>query len=752
MRIQPNFSSWTLRKKLISIIMMGSTVCLLVSLLVMVGSSVNSRNKESLQELVGLADVLAENGHAALLFSDRVEAKRLLESLGSHPAISSAWLVTADKTLLSSWSRSGMTEAVPFDYKVESRQLRSDFWLSRADLYMPVTIGKEKIGYVLLKADFTERWKSYLADLEKGLGGAALALLVVFVLSARLQRVISQPIEELADTARAIANNKTYELRVSQRTNDEIGGLVLAFNKMLEEIQKRDENLTTQRDHLEETVNMRTAELRTILENTPDTIARYDRNCRRIYANQAFGVLAKDGIPALMGKTPSEYPGGSNAEIYEAKLKEVFATGENTYFNLIWKSDFGKDICSYIQLTAERDSSGSVISVLAVGRDISELNEYQAELQRKELAKTSFLAAASHDMRQPLAAANLFISALKFTELNVYQDQLVQRLELAMSNFNSLLDALLNVSKLDAGIIKPEYTSINVTELLIWLEQNLEPLASEKGIKLKFYFSVKESFAVRSDLRLIQSVLMNLVSNAVKFTSKGGVLVSARRRGSDVLFQVWDTGLGIKSEHLDRVFDEFYQINNPQGDRTRGLGLGLSIVKRALSLLGQKITCRSQYERGSVFEFRLPLDVESNQMQRKDVAAALQEDFDLAAFVRNKRFVVVEDDALVAEALGKALQGMGGEVKLYENAEAALSHATEDADFYIVDFMLSGSLNGMQFLNLLCQKRGKRVKAVMMTGDTSPAFVREAENCAWPVHHKPVSLSKLIWSFRTQVE
>ena len=389
--------------------------------------------------------------------------------------------------------------------------------------------------------------------------------------------------------------------------------------------------------------------------------------------------------------------------------------------------------------------------VLAVGRDISELNEYQAELQRKELAKTNFLAAASHDMRQPLAAANLFISALKFTELNVYQDRLVQRLELAMSNFNSLLDALLNVSKLDAGVIKPEYTSINVTELLIWLEQNLEPLASEKGIKLKLYFPVKESFVVRSDIRLVQSVLMNLVSNAVKFTSKGGVLVSARRRGIDVLFQVWDTGLGIKSEHLDKVFDEFYQINNPHGDRARGLGLGLSIVKRALSLLGQKITCRSRYERGSVFEFRLPLDVESNRMVQRDVAAALREDVDQAAFVRGKRFVVVEDDALVGEALSKTLLGMGGEVELFDAAEAALNHADiEEADYYIVDFMLGGQLNGIQFLNLLSQKQGKRVKAAMMTGDTSPTFVREAANCPWPVHHKPVSLAKLISSISAQ--
>lgn len=751
MRILPDFTSWTLRNKLVSIIMMSSAVCLLVSLAVLAGSSISSRNKDSLQELSGLAEMLAENGQAALIFADRVEAKRLLESLESHSAISSAWLVTADKTVLASWSRDGKVETVPADYQVESRQLRSDFWSRSADLYLPVTRDKEPIGYVLLKADFTGHWKNYLADLQKALGGAGLALLVVFLLAARLQRVISQPIEELAATARAIANSKTYELRVPQRTNDEIGELVLAFNKMLGEIQKRDESLTRQRDHLEEEVGKRTAELRTILENTPDTIARYDRQCRRIYVNQAFGALAKDGIQSLMGKTPSECPGGHKSITYEAKLKKVFATGENTSFNLKWTGNSGREICSHIRLTAEKDSAGNIISVLGVGRDITELNEYQAELQRRDLDKSNFLAAASHDMRQPLAAANLFINALKFSGLNPGQNQIVQRLELAMSNFDSLLGALLDVSKLDAGVVKPAYTSIKVTELFVWLEQNLEPLANEKGVKLNLYFPVNEALFVRSDINLLQSVLMNLVSNAIKFTAQGGILVSARKRGSDVLFQVWDTGSGIKSEHLEKIFDEFYQVDNPQGDRARGLGLGLSIVKRALLLLGQKITCRSQYRRGSVFGFRLPLDVESHELRQQDIAATPKEDIDPTAFIRGKRFVVVEDDPLVAEALCKTLLGMGGEVTLFDSAEVALNHANiGEADYYIVDFMLGGSLNGMQLLNLLCQKRKQQVKAVMMTGDTSPIFVRAAVNCAWPVHHKPVAMDKLISSLRAQ--
>jgi len=382
MHILPNMSRWSLHNKIVSIIMLGSAVCLFVSFTVLVASSAASRYEDSLSNLSGLADVLAESGQAALVFADQQEAGRLLASLKEHREISSAWLVAGDGVVLSSWSRNGTTGNAPPGYRVPQRQLHSDFWSKRAELYSPVSKGTEQIGYVLLHADFTEQWNRQLAGLWKALGGAAVALVVVFLLAIRLQRVISQPIMELADTARAIAHDKTYELRVPQRTHDEIGELVLAFNNMLSEIQERDEHLSLHRARLEEEVARRTTELRTILENTPDTIARYDRDCRRIYVNPAFGALTDGGVAALLGKKPSDYPGGQSSAIYESKVNEVFATGEDSYFELKWLGNTGKEICSHIRLTAERDLSGNIVSVLGVGRDITELNNSRSELNQ----------------------------------------------------------------------------------------------------------------------------------------------------------------------------------------------------------------------------------------------------------------------------------------------------------------------------------------------------------------------------------
>ena len=270
MRSRLKLSACSLRTKLVSIIMLGSVVCLLVSLAVLVMSTAKSRYDDSLRQLSGLAEVLSENGQAALAFGDRQEAARLLESLKEHPEVRAASLLASDGSVLASWGNGGWAATPPTGAGGNELQLESSFWSRRATLYEPVMRGSERLGYLLLEADFTSQWWGELSNLGMALAGGALALLVVFLLAMRLQRLISQPIEELADTARTIAQEKAYGLRVPQRTRDEIGQLVQAFNGMLEEIQRRDRDLTRSRDQLEEEVAQRTAELRKSKEEAED--------------------------------------------------------------------------------------------------------------------------------------------------------------------------------------------------------------------------------------------------------------------------------------------------------------------------------------------------------------------------------------------------------------------------------------------------------------------------------------------------
>ena len=261
MKSFPNLSNWSLRNKLVFLIVLSSAISMLVSFSVLFGSSLRSSNNESLQQLSGISDILAENAQAALVFGDRTEAKRLLDALQEHREIDAAWILDAKGKTLAAWNRNGKVKSAPGNYKVVSKQLHSDIWMKSADLYRPVVRGKERIGYILLQADFSERWSTYLANFETGLAVFALSLLVIYFLATRLQRVISQPIRDVANTARTIANDKAYDLRVPQHASDEIGDLIMAFNHMLSEIQDRDESLLRHQDRLEKEVTKRTAEL-----------------------------------------------------------------------------------------------------------------------------------------------------------------------------------------------------------------------------------------------------------------------------------------------------------------------------------------------------------------------------------------------------------------------------------------------------------------------------------------------------------
>src|SRR5512135_709276 len=389
----------------------------------------------------------------------------------------------------------------------------------------------------------------------------------------------------------------------------------------------------------------------TILNKSPYGIAVFSADGPCIMANEAYVRNVGGTMEKVLEQNYRSIASWQATGITDVALKAL-ETGQDIKGDFEGVTTFGKKV--FFEFTFSPLAIQGKPHLVLMMNDIMDrvllqesLVSSMHQIEEKEVAKTRFLAAAGHDLRQPLAAANLFIGALKLTAPTPQQDSIIQRLDQSLATFKGMLDALLNVSKLEAGVIKPEYTSIDVAEVFGWLDQNFEPLAQEKRLGFRLFFPLNERLVVRGDMGLLKSVLMNLVSNAIKFTTQGSILVSARRRGGDVLFQVWDTGIGIPEEFLAKIFDEFYQVHNPQRDRTKGLGLGLAISKRALSLLGGEITCRSRKGRGSVFEFRLPLDDTPDGAAQRATLCETPEDFDKDLFARGKHFVVVEDDKLV---------------------------------------------------------------------------------------------------------
>lgn len=403
---------------------------------------------------------------------------------------------------------------------------------------------------------------------------------------------------------------------------------------------------------------------------------------------------------------------------------------------------------------SRHDENGEIINWFGTCTDITEQKKTEEQLLNslrqlgeKERAKTRFLAAAGHDLRQPVAAAGLFIYALQHTQPTPQQSELIEKLSQSMTAFSDLLTQLLDISKFDAGVIKPKLAPLNLNELCDWLEQTFAQTALEHRLKFHLYFSTSRLLLVRTDIGLLRSVLMNLVSNAIKFTSRGGILISARPRGDRVLVQVWDTGIGISQTHLPLVFDEFYQVANQQRNREGGLGLGLSICQRAMSLLGSEITCHSRSGRGSVFEFSLPLMGEQREIERQQNPSTGGSS---EISVRGKRIVVLEDDELVAAGMISLFEGLGAEVRHFYNAEDALQHDDiVDADYFIVDYALGGELTGIGFLESMQRRQLTPIRAVVITGETSSQFISSVANSPWPLLHKPIDFQKLAQALRS---
>ncbi len=398
-------------------------------------------------------------------------------------------------------------------------------------------------------------------------------------------------------------------------------------------------------------------------------------------------------------------------------------------------------------MVVERDAEGKPLRMIGTNTDITERKQAEAELiaaktvaEVASLTKSRFLAAASHDLRQPMQAISLFSDALARTSLSGEQKRISDYLSQSIQSMDELLTALLDISKLDAGAIKVSPGVISTAALIHKINAEYSGMAAGKLLSFKLHFPFGD-MALMTDGQLLMSLLGNLIGNAVKYTEKGGILVAIRRRRDQALFQVWDTGIGIPAEHLDTIYEEYFQVGNPERDRTKGLGLGLAIVRRIASLLETKVVCRSRPGKGSVFEFRLPLASRGERAtsSRSDPPGVGNE-----ATPAGRRIVLVEDDLMVATAMKLTLESCGMTVTRYNTAEDALADSTiADADFYISDLRLPG-LSGIEFLDAVQRRATRPIRAVVVTGDTSIDRIEVMRSTSWRALFKPVDLSSLL--------
>ncbi len=383
-----------------------------------------------------------------------------------------------------------------------------------------------------------------------------------------------------------------------------------------------------------------------------------------------------------------------------------------------------------------------LLSQLRIEKGAADAARQEAEVANR--AKTQFFAAASHDLRQPLHAMGLFAEALRQKNHDVEVAHLVNSINESVDALEGLFSELLDITRIDSGGIEVHPQHFPLADLYRKLRLHFEPAAFEKGLALRFRGA---DHVVHADPLLVERILRNLVSNAIRYTADGSVLVSCRRRGDRLLLQVWDTGPGIAEHEQVKVFEEFYQV--PHGPRTeahqrKGLGLGLAIVKRLADLMSAPVALRSQPGSGTVFTLELPLGKWVPQTQPMLSGKGL-----LNLTLEGRTIVVVEDEPAVLSGLEALLHGWGASILAFESVAAcrvwaqAAHGSMPRPDLLIVDYRLEHGATGADALALLRERFGADLPAIVITGSTMSSLDLEAQQKNFHLLIKPVVPNKL---------
>lgn len=370
---------------------------------------------------------------------------------------------------------------------------------------------------------------------------------------------------------------------------------------------------------------------------------------------------------------------------------------------------------------------------------------FQLERKNKQAedavkSKTRFLAAASHDLRQPLHAMGLFLSTLKEHKLNKEALKILDDINLTKEVLTDLLNALLDLSKLDAGqqIVRTDHFKIN--QLLTDIYNEFKEQANQKKLEFRF---VSPDTSVNSDSVLLGSLIRNLVSNAIKYTESGKVLLACRKKGKHLSIYVADTGIGIPKNELDNVFIEFKQLNNSVRDRSKGLGLGLTIVKRTANLLDYPLSLKSEINKGTCFIVDVPISKKTSLKERhKSSPNTLNYD------IHNMKIIAIDNEEAIRYSLTGLLRSWGCWVidgDSYENVIDKLNQQKSFGapDLIISDYHLQEDCNGISAINRLRALFTNKIPALLITGDTQQERQAEAQKNNCDLLHKPISGAKL---------
>jgi len=497
----------------------------------------------------------------------------------------------------------------------------------------------------------------------------------------------------------------------------------------------------TQRHTIEQKLQQNNMLLRTLIEGITDPVFVKDADGRFLVVNDATCRLFAAGRDQVLGARDQDFYPPKLAAHIEAFDRQVIEAGEMVVLEeeVLDRTSGEMRICLTTKAPL-RAAEGHVIGVVGIARDITERKRFEdrlrtakSEAERANVAKSKFLASASHDLRQPVQSLVLFMGALQGHVDGTPAMRILHSMEQSLDGLRMLLDGLLDVSKLDAGLVTASPVPMPLASIIQRLANEYTLRAAEQGLRFRISGC---SAVVQSDPVLLERILRNLVENALRYTERGGVLVGCRRRGDQLRIEVADTGIGIALDRQQEVFEEFFQVGNPERDRGKGLGLGLAVVRRLARLLGHEVEVRSIPGRGSTFAVTVPLIEVSGNSPEHSEAVAPEESSGVV--------LVIDDEELVRAGMQAMIETWGYRVLTGASRHDAIRLLEADPpDILLADYRLRDGETGLDVIRTVQVRLGKRIPAAIVTGDTAPERLAEAQAGGYRLLHKPVAATDL---------
>ena len=708
-------------------------------------------------ELSVLADTLGANTAASLAFNDRKSAQDMLGALRAERHIVAARLYDSHGAIFAEYRRDGIDSAFVMPGRRDDQAV---FQKDSLTLYRTVLLGGEKAGTIAILSDLGALQAKIRQYTQISVLVILISILVTYIISSRLLRLITEPILHLAQIATRVTTNEDYAVRAVPRGEDEVGALIGSFNQMLERIQERDSALQGAKSELEVRVEARTRELqlevnermraeetlseerrvlRALIDNVPDFMYVKDAQSRFVVANASLaGSMGVKSSEELLHKTDFDFYPKELADAYYQDEQNVIRT-KQPLFNRE-EQGFDADGNRIWLLTTKvplYDKNGRVTGVAGIGRDITHLKKTQEEMQKAteaaeaaSRAKSEFLANMSHEIRTPLNGVMGMTDLALDTELTAEQREYLETVKMSGDSLLTVINDILDFSKIEAGKIDLENIDFNLRESLETTLKTLALRADEKGLELLCEVAPGVPEIVRGDSSRLRQIVVNLVGNAIKFTDVGEVAIKVQlesREGSECVcqFTVADSGIGIPEDKRESIFDPFSQADTSTTRKYGGTGLGLTISTRLVRMMGGKIWMESEMGSGSQFHFTVRLGVADAKEIRLGTIAPPE-------ILRGVKVLVVDDnrtncrilEGMLTRWLMKPTSVNGGAAAL-----AQLSAAREEGEPYnlILTDMHMPDMDGFALVEQIRHKPELATATIMML--TSAGHRGDAARC-----------------------